>query len=303
MRKVCAATVLRFLPMPRLSLVLTTCAIASLLAACGGNDGERETQDSATGLAEDAAATPLPAPMQPPGGAVTGMPDAPGPGGVPLAGEAAPLPTAETGGALFADGVQLPALQPAEGEALSPLRDAATGQGVALATGALPPLEDNPEAGLGPVDDVGVARAPGVDGGTGATDAGAAGTRDAGDAGDAAGEAAATVRAYYDAISAGDFRRAYATWSDGGRSSGRTPEQFASAFEGTRIVRVSIGAPGRVEGAAGSRYVQVPVTVTSRTSDGRELRQAGSFAMRSGQVEGAAQGWRIVSADLRELQP
>lgn len=288
--------------MSRPPVVLVWCAFAIALAnaGCGGGDGETgdESTTDLEAAAADGAAEPLPAPMRAPGGAVTGMPDAPGPGNVPLGGAHAPQPV-EGQGPLFADGVALPVLEGAEDGALSPLRDAAPGIGATMAPGTLPPLEDNPEAGLGAGQGfIEVTRAPPGN----VPDAGAVAIG-APDGADAGRQAAAAVRAYYDAVSAGDFRRAYAAWSDGGRSSGRTPEQFASSFQGTRIVRVSIGAPGRVEGAAGSRHVEVPVTVTSHTADGGELRQAGSFVMRSSVVEGAAPGWRIVSADLRELQP
>src|SRR5690606_20032051 len=115
--------------------------------------------------------------------------------------------------------------------------------------------------------------------------------------------AADAVRAYYDAVSAGDFRRAYASWSDGGRASGLTPEQFAASHAGARITQVSIGAPGAVEGVADAAYVEVPVTVTSRRADGRELRQTGSLALRASGADATAAGWHIVDADLRELQP
>ncbi|MGY0611075.1 hypothetical protein [Luteimonas sp. A501] len=259
--------------------LLSIAVLALALAGCGD-----ETVTPAAVTEEDFEA--LPAPAQPGSGGVTGMPDAPGPGAVPLAGSAAPLAdVAEPGAALFSNGMALPALPDANGagsgqETLPHFADVRVGQGT------LPPLEDNPETGLGAEPLPGAAAMPAQP----STEA-------------SAEHATAAVRAYYDAISAGDFNRAYAAWSDGGRSSGRTPEQFASAFQDTRVIRVSIGAPGRVEGAAGSRYVEVPVTITSRGADGREQRQAGSFAMRSSVVEGAVPGWHIVSADLRELQP
>lgn len=261
--------------------LLTIAVLASALAGCG------DDAPTPAAVAEEDFET-LPAPAQPRSGGVTGMPDAPGPGAVPLAGPSALLATegAEPG-TLFSDGMALPALPGADdtpsGQATLPHFTGAPG-----GQGTLPPLEDNPETGLG------AGPLPGA--------AAMATPASTPPAASSAQEAASAVRAYYDAIGAGDFNRAYAAWSDGGRSSGRTPEQFASAFQDTRVIRVSIGAPGRVEGAAGSRYVEVPVTVTSRGADGRELRQAGSFAMRSSGVEGAVPGWHIVSADLRELQ-
>ncbi len=228
--------------MSKLRLVLP-CLLLLAVAACG--------EEAVPAAADDAAAEALPAPGQP-SGSITGMPDGPGPGDVPLGGTPPPPPPG------FED------LVPAPGEGLEP-------------------LQDNPEAGFG-VD-------PLAGGEAGAT------------AADTAQEAVAAVQAYYDAVIAGDYGRAYAAWSDGGRGSGRTPEQFAAGFQGVEILTVSMGEPGRVEGAAGSRYVEIPVTLTSRGADGREVRQVGAFTMRSSQVEGAAPGWHIASAEMHELRP
>ena len=72
------------------------------------------------------------------------------------------------------------------------------------------------------------------------------------------------IRDYYAAIAAGNYERAYGMWEDGGRRSGQTFLEFAAGFAGTERVQVQAGAPGRLEGAAGSRYVEVPVVVGPR---------------------------------------
>lgn len=116
-------------------------------------------------------------------------------------------------------------------------------------------------------------------------------------------EAVGLIRDYYAAINRGDFSRAYALWSDGGRASGQSPQDFAGGFIDTVGVSVQIGTPGAVEGAAGSRYVQVPVTLVARQRDGSERAFAGSFTLRRAVVDGASdeqRAWRIASADLRE---
>ena len=116
----------------------------------------------------------------------------------------------------------------------------------------------------------------------------------------------AVVRAYYAAIGSGDHAGAYALWSEGGRSSGQTPQQFAAGFADTRAVSVQPGEPGAVEGAAGSRYVEVPVSVTTTDADGREQRYVGAYVLRRAAVDGSTAGqraWRIASAELREYQP
>lgn len=235
---------------------LSACAAVFALLACTAADDEAHAPVAPA--AGEEPAHPLPAPQQA-AGPVTGMPDTPGPGDVPLGGTPPAPPPDFDGLAIVGPGTGLEALQ------------------------------DNPEAGLGldppavPVTAVtavtAVPAAPSVH------------------------DAVAAVQAYYEAIAAGDFGRAYAAWSDGGRASGRTPEQFAAGFRGQEVLAVSVGEPGRIEGAAGSLHVEVPVTVTLRGPDGREVRQAGGFVMRNGQVQGAARGWYIASAALRELQP
>lgn len=120
-----------------------------------------------------------------------------------------------------------------------------------------------------------------------------------------AAEAAAVVRSYYASINARQFPRAYALWSDGGRASGQTPEQFARGFGGTATVTVSTGEPGRVEGAAGSRYVTIPVAVEAVQADGTVRHYDGSYTLRRAVVDGATpdqRQWRISDADLRQVR-
>lgn len=121
----------------------------------------------------------------------------------------------------------------------------------------------------------------------------------------AAAEAAAVVRSYYGSINAGQYPRAYGLWSDGGSASGQTAEQFAGGFSDTAKVTVSTGAPGRVEGAAGSRYVKVPVAIEAVHDDGTIRHYDGTYTLRRSVVDGATaeqRQWRISDADLREVE-
>jgi hypothetical protein len=117
--------------------------------------------------------------------------------------------------------------------------------------------------------------------------------------------AVAVLRRYYAAINARDYAAAYEQWSDGGRASGQSPEQFANGFADTAGVSVSIGAPGPVGAAAGSRYVEVPVSLEARKADGSLRRYAGSYTLRLSVVDGASaaqRSWHIASAALREVR-
>ena len=252
------------------------------LVACGGDD-----QVAPAAATDGGQVEALPAPGQPTG-SVTGMPDGPGPGDVPLGG-AAPASASVDGVAMV---VPIP--------------------GVA-STDGLPPLEDEPEAGLSsgepPVILVGEAPLPVADAAidpSAPMAPGPAATSPAAPAEPSAADAVAVIRAYYAAISAGRHAQAYALWSDGGRSSGQTPQQFAAGFADTRAVTVQPGEAGRVEGAAGSRYVEIPVSVTMTRADGSEQRYVGAYVLRRAVADGASPGqraWRIASAELREYQP
>jgi len=117
-------------------------------------------------------------------------------------------------------------------------------------------------------------------------------------------DAVAVLRDYYAAIGAQDYARAHALWSDGGRASGQTLEQFAAGFANTASIVAEPGEPGRVEPAAGSRYIEVPVSITATRDDGSVHRYLGNYTLRRAVVDGASAGqraWRIATADIREV--
>lgn len=119
-------------------------------------------------------------------------------------------------------------------------------------------------------------------------------------------DAVAVVDAYYAAIAASQYPRAYAMWSGAGQASGQSAQQFAGGFADTASVSVDIGTPGRIGAAAGSRYIEIPVSVTATRRDGSVHRYAGAYTLRRAMVDGASadqRAWRIASADLREVRP
>lgn len=119
-------------------------------------------------------------------------------------------------------------------------------------------------------------------------------------------DAVALVDAYYSAIAANQYPRAYALWSGGGQASGQSAQQFAGGFADTASVSVDIGTPGRMDAAAGSRYIEIPVSVTATRRDGSVHRYVGAYTLRRAVVDGATadqRAWRIASADLREVRP
>jgi len=113
------------------------------------------------------------------------------------------------------------------------------------------------------------------------------------------------LREYYAAINARDYGKAYAQWSGGGRASGQSPQQFADGYATTQGVSVVLGEPGPIEGAAGSRYVQIPATLDATQADGSIRHYTGTFTLRMTMVDGASEAqrsWHIASADLLEAR-
>lgn len=117
------------------------------------------------------------------------------------------------------------------------------------------------------------------------------------------GAARAAVVRYYVAIEHGRYRTAYALWSGNGQASGKSYAAFARGFARTAHTRVVTGQPRDGEGAAGSVFVTVPVTVTAMLKDGTRQRFRGSYVLRRvNDVAGASPAqlrWHIASATLR----
>lgn len=112
------------------------------------------------------------------------------------------------------------------------------------------------------------------------------------------------IRDYYRAINERRYRDAYAHWERGGLASGKSFDEFRKGYEETERAEITVGAPGRVEGAAGSRYVEVPVRIVARTRDGARQNYSGSYTLRLSVVDGATpeqRSWHIYSAAVRTL--
>lgn len=121
---------------------------------------------------------------------------------------------------------------------------------------------------------------------------------------DSAGAAAAAdvIRHYYAMIQAGDLADAYALWRDRGAASGQTFDAFAAGYAQTERVSATVGSPGPIGAAAGSRYVRVPVSVEAVIADGTTQRFEGTYTLSRSVVDGATptqRRWRISSADMR----
>ena len=114
--------------------------------------------------------------------------------------------------------------------------------------------------------------------------------------------AADVVRRYYDAIRNGMYDTAYTLWDGSGKASGQTRAEFVKGFGQTQQTIAAIGDSVRVEGAAGSQYATVPVTIDAVLRTGARQRFVGTYTLRRSMVDGATPAqrrWRIYSAHLQ----
>ena len=115
--------------------------------------------------------------------------------------------------------------------------------------------------------------------------------------------AAAVVQRYYAAIDRGDFRTAFALWGNDGADSHQSFADFKRGFAATAKTSVKTGKPANGEGAAGSIYIDVPVTVHATLKDGTHQRFTGHYTLRrANDVPGstaAERRWHLSSAELK----
>lgn len=103
------------------------------------------------------------------------------------------------------------------------------------------------------------------------------------------------------ALENGDFATAYALSGNSGVAEDLSEAEYAEQWSG--FERLTVAVPeGRVEGAAGSLYYEVPATITARAEDGSTARWQGPVTLRRvNDVPGASAEqlrWHIESAEL-----
>jgi hypothetical protein len=113
--------------------------------------------------------------------------------------------------------------------------------------------------------------------------------------------AAAVLRSYYELLTAERFEDASQLWTPSERANAvRSSEQVAAQYE---RYDVEIGEPGRMEGAAGSLYISVPVRIRATRKGGEDLSLSGDATLRRvNDVPGATPeqlSWRIVRIEHR----
>lgn len=113
--------------------------------------------------------------------------------------------------------------------------------------------------------------------------------------------AIAVIRRYYDAINKHHYRQAYHLWGNNGAASKQTFASFKRGYQNTDTVTLTVGKPDRIEGAAGSRYIRIPVKLTATTKKDAVQRFEGKYVLRRTVVDGSTaeqSKWHIYSAHL-----
>lgn len=111
------------------------------------------------------------------------------------------------------------------------------------------------------------------------------------------------VQTYYALIGEKKFAEAWRLWSDDGKASGESEQAFIARMSKYLQYNAQTGAPGEIEGAAGSLYVEVPVVIYGRNPDGSELHQSGKATLRRvNDVDGSTpeqRKWHISQIELK----
>ncbi|MDO8801692.1 hypothetical protein [Phenylobacterium sp.] len=119
--------------------------------------------------------------------------------------------------------------------------------------------------------------------------------------------AADVVQTYFALIGEKKYAQAWALWGDGGKASGMTAEQFAASFDQYSQYHGNVGAPGQMEGAAGSSYVEVPAIAFGRLKTGAAFNLKGPITLkRVNDVPGSTpeqRRWHIQTSGLKPVAP
>jgi len=99
------------------------------------------------------------------------------------------------------------------------------------------------------------------------------------------------------------FAEAHRLWSDGGGASGMTEAQFVAAYDKYAEIHSEVGAPGQMEGAAGSAYVDIPFRLYGKLKSGGPFNLIGPVTLRRvNDVPGSTadqRQWHIYRSDMQ----
>lgn len=107
---------------------------------------------------------------------------------------------------------------------------------------------------------------------------------------------------YYDLLKTGRLDDASQLWSPPDATALRLSEQSLSDYQSREV---DIGEPGRIEGAAGSLYISIPIQIDAHKA-GEDVHLSGEATLRRvNDVPGATPeqlSWRITRIDLQPAE-
>ena len=119
--------------------------------------------------------------------------------------------------------------------------------------------------------------------------------------------AVAVVRQFGDLLEQRQFAEARALYGNDGEASGVSADEFADRFENFETIDSAVAYAGRVEGAAGSLYTDVQLTLTGNLDSGEPYSRTGLVTLRRvNNVPGATEEqlrWHIVKVRLGQTAP
>jgi hypothetical protein len=108
---------------------------------------------------------------------------------------------------------------------------------------------------------------------------------------------------YFAALATKQYGRAYRMWGGKGEASGMSEAQFAASFAKYKIYDGRAFAAGESNGAAGSIYIDFPVTVTGILAKGGGFHLSGPMTLkRVNDVDGSTadqRRWHISASGLK----
>lgn len=109
------------------------------------------------------------------------------------------------------------------------------------------------------------------------------------------------LASYYDAINQQDYERAYSYWT----APPLDYASFATGYGDTASVQLIVQPPTRIEGAAGTLYVETPTVLIAQHHDGTTHTFAGCIVTRKSNLQPPAvpeeDVWHIYQARLEEV--
>jgi hypothetical protein len=99
------------------------------------------------------------------------------------------------------------------------------------------------------------------------------------------------------------FAEARMLWSDGGKTSGLSEAEFIVAYDKYAEIHSEVGAPGQMEGAAGSAYVEIQFRLYGTLKTGKPFNLVGPITLRRvNDVPGSTEEqrrWHIYRSGLK----